>query len=165
MCELIKKSSQSLNPWVDPGPLLVSNSWCLSHVSVCPEPSDLFILCSLFSLVCEFLVRAGDEWRTHRKALSALPPPELGTPSFSGGPPHSCFESSLSSEHATDLWTHPRWPVSTSRERPLPPQPLCTRQLYWYMVGSLCLPATPSKSLHPLILSLNKELVPLQSVQ
>lgn len=124
MCELIKKSSQNFNRWVDPGPLLVSNSSCLSHVSVCPEPSDLLILCSLFfPLVCEFLVRAGDEWWTHRKALSALPPSELGTPSFSGGPPHSYFESSLSSEHATDLWTHPRWPVSTSRERTLPPRP------------------------------------------
>ena len=93
---------------------------CVLHHQTCS-------FCVLFSsLVCEFLVRAGDEWWTHRKALSAVSPSELGTPSFSGDPPHSCFESSLSSEHATDLWTHPQWPVSTPRECTLPPQPLCT---------------------------------------
>ena len=143
----------------------------LSH-----QTCSFYVLFS--SLVCEFLVRAGDEWWTHRKALSALPPSELGTPSFSGGPPHSYFESSLSSEHATDLWTHPRWPVSTSRERTLPPRPLCPPATLPIDAGSvdwgfrlkkhhedLCLPATPSTSLLPLILSLNKDLWPLESLR
>lgn len=73
--------------------------------AVRPEPVH-FILFP--SLVCEFLVRTGDERRTHREAISAVFPSELGTSGFCGDSPHSDFERNLSSEHATDLWTHPR---------------------------------------------------------
>lgn len=90
-----------------------------------PNPGE-FVFCAIkkepvhfmlfSSLVCEFLVRAGDEWWAHREAISAVFPSELWTTSFCGDSPHSYFERNLSSEHVTDLWTHSWWPVSTSRQ-------------------------------------------------
>lgn len=70
------------------------------------------LLISLPSLVCELLVRAGDEWWAHWEAIPALLPSELGPSVFCGDSPHSYSERSLSSGHAADLWTHPRWLVS-----------------------------------------------------